>query len=109
MFQIPQRHRLAAAAIVLSALAACSGGSQELIGKWQTSEASGAMVWEFTGNGAIVQGPIRGRYSLGDNHRIKIETPQATSIYQMELAGDRLALTDSHGSKLTFTKVKNVL
>ena len=45
--------------------------------------------------------------SLGDNQRMKIETPFATSVYKIELADDFLTLTDSRGSVLKFTKIKN--
>jgi hypothetical protein len=51
-------------------------------------------------------GTNRGRYSFGNNNRIKIETPIATSVYQMELVGDKMTLRDPNGSKLVLTKVK---
>ena len=65
------------------------------------------MIWEFVDDGSVIQGTARGRYSLGDNQRMKIETPFATSVYKIELADDFLTLTDSRGSVLKFTKIKN--
>ena len=64
------------------------------------------MVWEFSADGSVLMGPSRGRYSFGDDNRIKIETPIATSVYQMELVGDKMTLKDPNGSKLVLTKVK---
>ena len=64
------------------------------------------MVWEFSSDGSVLMGTNRGRYSFGDNNRIKIETSSATSVYQMELAGDKMTLKDPKGSKLVLTKVK---
>ena len=64
------------------------------------------MIWEFSDDGSLLLGTNRGRYSFGDNNRIKIETSIATSVYQMQLAGDKMTLTDPRGSKLVLTKVK---
>ena len=63
------------------------------------------MVWEFSGNGAVLIGNTRGRYIL-DRNRVKIETPFARTVYQMEFSGDRMILTETNGSKLDFTRVK---
>jgi len=49
-------------------------------------------------------GSSRGKYSFGDNKRIKIQTPFGTSVYQMDISENRLILTDPSGSKLEFTK-----
>jgi hypothetical protein len=51
-------------------------------------------------------GNTRGKYSLGDSERIKIQTSFGTSVYQMELSGAQMSLKDSSGSKLVFTKQK---
>ena len=64
------------------------------------------MVWEFSGDGSVLMGTNRGRYSFGNNNRIKIETSVATSVYQMELVGDKMTLKEPSGSKLVFTRVK---
>ena len=64
------------------------------------------MVWEFARDGSVLMGSAKGRYSFGDRGRVKIETSFGTSIYQFELAGDRMLLTDPTGSKLEFTRMK---
>ncbi|PYL85416.1 MAG: hypothetical protein DMF23_03650 [Verrucomicrobia bacterium] len=52
------------------------------------------MIWEFSSDGSVRMGTNRGRYSFGDNNRIKIETSIATSVYQMELVGDKITLNN---------------
>lgn len=84
----------------------CGGPRRDLTGQWRTAGDANAMVWEFSGNGAVTMGSIRGRYTFGDHERIKIETPSGTAVYQIELSGDRMTLKDPRGSKLEFTKVK---
>jgi hypothetical protein len=84
----------------------CGSASHQIVGSWRVGEDSNAMVWEFSNDGSVLMGTNRGRYSFGDNNRIKIETPIATSVYQMELVGDKMTLRDPSGSKLVLTKVK---
>jgi len=67
---------------------------------------SNATVWEFSSNGAVLVGTVRGRYKFGDQNRIKIETPFATTVYQMKLSGDQMTLEELGGSKLEFTKIR---
>ena len=62
--------------------------------------------WEFSNDGSVLMGPNRGRYTFGDNNRIKIETSIATSVYQIELVGDKMTLKEPSGSKLVLTRVK---
>ncbi len=80
--------------------------SHQIAGKWQTTSGDTPMVWEFAGDGSVRQGSVRGRYSFGDNERMKIETPFATTVYQVQIAGDRLTLIDARGAKLDFTRAK---
>jgi hypothetical protein len=66
---------------------------------------SNAILWEFSANGAVLVGDVRGRYKFGDQDRIKIETPFATTVYQMKISGDRMTLQELGGSKLEFTRI----
>ena len=61
-------------------------------------------VWEFSSNGSVLVGEIRGRYKFGDHDRIKIETPFATGVYQVTISSDHLVLQEPGGSKLEFTR-----
>jgi hypothetical protein len=92
--------------LLIAGLLTSCGHSSSIVGKWQTPGDQSTMVWEFAENGGVTQGTIRGKYTFGDNKRLKIETPFATSVYQMELEGDRLTLTDSRGTALNFTRVQ---
>ena len=69
------------------------------------SQDANALVWEFSKNGAVLIGNTRGRYIL-DRNRIKIETPFARTVYQMEFSGDRMVLREVNGSKLEFTRIR---
>ena len=69
------------------------------------SQDANAMVWEFSKNGAVVIGNTQGRYIL-DRNRVKIETPFAKTVYQMEFSGDRMILREPNGSKLEFTRIR---
>jgi hypothetical protein len=70
------------------------------------SGGSDAAVWEFRTNGALLIGDVSGRYKFGDQDRIKIETPFATTVYQVTISSDQLVLQEPGGSKLTFTRLR---
>jgi hypothetical protein len=72
------------------------------------SGGSNATVWEFRSNGVLLVGDIRGRYRFGDQDRIKIETPFATTVYQVKISNDYLLLQEPGGSKLEFTRVSEM-
>jgi hypothetical protein len=87
-------------------MAGCGGPNHYIVGKWRAAGDASAMVWEFSRDGSVKIGSMRGRYSFGDRDRVKIETSSATSVYQIELSGDHMTLKDPNGSKLEFTKVR---
>ena len=99
--------KTATSAVLFYFLISCGGPSREILGKWQTSNDPNAVVWEFASNGAVIIGNSRGRYSFGDNKRIKIEMPVGTSVYQIDFPSpDRMTFRESTGSKLTFVRVR---
>jgi hypothetical protein len=106
-FGFPRRVRLllvSASAVLVFVLAGC--GNSSIVGKWRMSGAENQTVWEFSGNGSVLVGEVRGRYKFGDQSRIKIETPFATTVYLVELSNDKLVLQELAGSKLEFTRVR---
>src|ERR1700682_6703605 len=95
-----------ASALLLCAMAGCGSSHHDIVGKWRAAGDSSALVWEFAKDGSVLMGSTKGRYSFGDRNRVKIETPFGTSIYQLELADNRMLLTDPTGSRLEFTRMK---
>ena len=98
------RLRIIALAVLLWAMPGC--GNPSVVGKWHMSGTSDATVWEFFSNGSVLAGNIRGKYTFGDQDRIKIETPFATSVYQMEISPDHMTLREPGGPKLEFTRIR---
>jgi hypothetical protein len=94
-----------ASTVLLCAMAGCGGPSRDVVGKWRMSQDANAIVWEFSKNGALLIGNTRGRYTL-DRNRVKIETPFAKTVYQMEFSGDRMILREPNGPKLEFTRIR---
>jgi hypothetical protein len=90
--------------IVLCLLGSC-GRSHDVIGKWRTNDAN-SVVWEFTPNGVVRIGVDEGRYTFGDQNRMKIQTRFATSVYQMEFSGEKLILRPPKGGSMELTRVK---
>ena len=90
-------------AVLLFVMIGC--GNSSIVGKWRMSGAE-KTVWEFSGNGSVLVGEVRGRYKFGDQDRLKIETPFATTVYLVTLSNDQLVLQDLGGSKLEFTRLR---
>ena len=91
-------------AVLLCAMADCENRS--IIGKWRLSGASNTIVWEFSSNGSVLVGDARGRYKFGNSDRIKVETPFATSVYQLDISGDHMTLQEPGGTTLEFTRIR---
>jgi hypothetical protein len=83
-------------------------GNPAVVGKWRMSGASEVTVWEFFSNGSVLVGNVRGKYTFGDQDRIKIETPFATTVYQLKISGDQMVLQEPGGPKLEFTRVREM-
>src|SRR5262245_44050267 len=106
-FGFHQRARLlliAASVVLLFVLASC--GNSSIVGKWRMSGAENQTVWEFLSNGSVLVGEVRGRYKFGNQDRIKIETPFATTVYLVTLSSDQLVLQEPGGSKLEFARIR---
>ena len=91
-------------AVLLFVMFGCEKSS--IVGKWRMSGAENQTVWEFSGNGSVLVGEVRGRYKFGGQERIKIETPFATTVYLVKISSDQLVLQELGGSKLEFTRVR---
>jgi hypothetical protein len=94
-----------ASAVLLFAMGGC--GNSSIIGKWRMAGDANATVWEFKSNGGVLVGDVQGRYKFGDQDRIKIETPFATTVYVAKVSRDQLVLEEpGGGSTLEFTKIR---
>src|ERR1051325_9647801 len=93
-----------ASAVLACVLAGC--GNSSIVGKWRMAGTENQIVWEFLSNGSVLVGEVRGIYKFGDQGRIKIQTPYATTVYVVQLSGDQLVLQEPGGSKLEFTKIR---
>jgi hypothetical protein len=91
---------------MLCAMTGCDSSRKQIVGKWKASSQSSDVVWEFFDNGTLSTDGNPGRYTFGDNQRIKIQTQTATFVHQLELNGDRMTWTDPRGTKTEFTRVK---
>jgi len=85
-------------------MASC--GNSSIVGKWRMSGTENQTVWEFSSNGSVLVGEVRGRYKFGDQDRIKIETPFATTVYLVKISSDQLTLQEPDGSKLEFIRIR---
>ena len=101
---------LAATLLILAgllALSACGGARKELVGKWQVEGGAADAVWDFHPNGTVITSSgATGRYSFGDNNRLKIETRSATFVQQIEVKGDRMTWRDMSGTVTQLTRAK---
>ena len=91
-------------AVLLFVMAGC--GNSSIVGKWRMSGTENQTVWEFLSNGSVLVGEVRGRYKFGNQDRIKIETPFATTVYLVTLSSDQLVLQEPGGAKLEFTRIR---
>jgi hypothetical protein len=97
--------RLGLVALLL-AIVGCGGSQKAIVGKWKVTSDSTAIVWDFAADGSVTSGDIRGRYSFGDQNRMKLQTPFATFVYQTELNGDHMTWKAPNGTKTELTRVK---
>ena len=97
---------LTSAALLLFILPGCGGPSRQIVGKWKTTGAGGDVTWEFFSNGTLKEDTTSGRYTFGDNQRIKVQTSAATFVYQYEIHGDAMTWTALDGAKTNFARLK---
>ena len=89
--------------VLIFILAGC--GNSSIVGKWRMSGTENQTIWEFSSNGAVRVGEVRGKYKFGDQERIKIETPFSTTVYVVKVSSDQLVLEQPDGPKLEFTRL----
>ena len=95
-----------AVAAALCLLAACDHSKAKITGKWRTANDPNGMTWEFLEDGTSLRGSTRGRYTLGAQNRLKIQTPSATAVFGAEFVDDRMILKDISGTRIELVRVK---
>lgn len=97
---------MAAFLALLFTFVGCDNTPSQIVGKWKlVADPSGA-VWEFGANKSVDMGGRKGKYSFGDQGRIKVQTQFATFVYQIDVSGDRMTLTDPNGTRTELERVK---
>ncbi len=91
---------------LLLLLPGCGSSHKEILGKWKVDGDGSGVVWEFNQNGKARMGETEARYTFGDGNRLKLQTPSATFVHQMELHGDRMVWTDRNGARTELTRLK---
>jgi hypothetical protein len=90
--------------LLVLALAGCGRSQDQIVGKWKGETSS--TVWEFLDKGVVNNGNTSGRYSFGDSHRLKIQMPAATFVYEIDLKEDRMIWKDPNGSQTELRRVR---
>jgi hypothetical protein len=98
--------RVTLSTIALALLASCGGAESEIVGKWKVTGVPNGEVWEFASNKSIDMSGRKGKYTFGDQGRLKVQTRSATFVYQLQIAGDRMVLTDATGARTELERVK---
>jgi hypothetical protein len=89
------------------AVSSCDSSQKQIVGKWRVEGGAADVVWEFQPNGTVVTSSgAPGRYSFGDNNRLKIQTSAATFVHQIELRGDEMTWRDMSGGVTRLSRVK---
>ena len=78
------------------ALAGCTGLDDTILGEWTREDVHGEQrTIEFGEDGAfIVDGDVTGEYTLLDEDRVEVITPDEARIFNFEVEGDTLTLVD---------------
>ena len=97
---------IAAFIALLFAFVSCDRSQSQIVGKWKPVSDPNPTVWEFAANKSVDMAGRKGKYSFGDQGRIKVQTQFATFVYQLDLSGDRMVLIESNGTRTEFERVK---
>ena len=97
---------MAAFLALLFALASCDTKQSQIVGKWKLVAEPNAAAWEFRADKSVDLGGRKGKYSFGDQGRVKVQTQFATFVYQLNVSADRMTLTEPNGTRTELERVK---
>jgi hypothetical protein len=92
--------------VVAALLSGCDSRESQIVGKWKVAGGSETATWEFSANKAVDMSGRKGKYTFGDQGRLKVQTQTATFMYQLQLSDDRMTLTEPNGTKIELQRVK---
>ena len=98
--------RVALLALAVALLTSCGGAESQIVGKWKVAGDPSGSVWEFSSNNVVDMAGRKGKYTFGSQGRLKVQTQFATFVYQLELTGDRMVLTEPNGTRLELERLK---
>ena len=101
-----KRFCFALMAVAAICVAGCDGREKSVVGKWKVAGGGDGAVWEFAANKGVDMNGRKGKYSFGDQGRLKVQTQFATFVYQLEMKEDRMVLLEPNGTRLEFERVK---
>ena len=97
---------LAAFLALLVMLVSCDQKQTQIVGKWKVLADPSGAVWEFGSDKSVDMGGRKGKYSFGDQGRLKVQTQFATFVYQLNVSADRMTLTEPNGTRTELERVK---
>ena len=97
---------MAAFLALLFALVSCDNKQSQIVGKWKVVADRSGTVWEFAPDKSVNLGGRKGKYSFGDQGRLKVQTQFATFVYQLNVSADRMTLTEPNGTRTELERVK---
>ncbi len=95
--------------VLLVLVAACGGGGNPLIGKWEDKTLG--MVYEFTADNKLILSmsgiTLEGQYELPDSSHVKITVADMGESITLNysISGDKLTLTDDSGETQELVRV----
>lgn len=98
--------RFALVVLTVGLMTSCGGPESAIVGKWKVIGSEDGAVWEFASNKGVDMHGRKGKYTFGDQNRLKVQTQFATFVYQLNLTGDRMTLTEPNGTKIELERVK---
>ena len=92
--------------VAVISFAGCDSRENSVVGKWRVAGGGDGAVWEFAANNGVDMNGRKGKYTFGDQGRLKVQTQFATFVYQLEMQDDRMVLIEPNGTRLQLERVK---
>jgi hypothetical protein len=91
---------------LLFTLVSCDSKERQIVGKWKVVGDPSGSIWEFAANKSVDMAGRKGKYTFGDQGRVKVQTQFATFVYQLSISSDRMTLTEPNGTRTELERVE---